>query len=176
MPTTNFPNGITAPGVGAAIQTPAILLPQTANKTIFTVAGGSVYVSMIYGHCTVAVGAVANATKLQVVPTAAGLEPVTAVDICATAELNALAAGTLYIPVTSFATAASITVTSGVGPIAAATLFTGFIMKPGVIRINCAGSDGSVGMIAWHMVYVPVSSETAKSIPGVGLSVTAAQV
>jgi hypothetical protein len=174
MPTTNFPNGITAPGVGSAINTPAILLPQTTTKNIFTLTGGSVYVSMIYGHCTVAVGAVANATKLQVVPAVAGLEPVTAVDICATADVNALAAGTLYIPITSFATAASISVTSGVGPIAAATLFTGFIWKPGVIRINCAGSDGGVGFIAWHMLYVPLSVGTVLSTGGV--TVTAAQV
>lgn len=169
MPTTNLPYGLTAPGVGQAIATPAIILPQSTTKTIFTIVGASIYVNMIYGHCTVAVGAVANATKLQVVPTAQGLAPTTAVDICATADVNALAAGTLYIPITSFATAASITVTSGVGPVAAATLFTGFIMEPGVIRINTAGSDGSVGLIAWHMVYTPLNTTQ-------NLVVTAAQV
>jgi hypothetical protein len=149
MPTA-FPFGIAAPGIVGGCITNNIALPQTTTKTIFTVAGGPIYVMQIIGRVNTAIGAVANATKLEVVPTNA---PTTAVSICATADLNAAIVGTLFIPITSFATAASITVVTGVGPIAAATLFTGFYMNSGVIRINCAGSDGGTGLMSWHILY-----------------------
>lgn len=164
---TGFPFGIAGPGIVGGSITASVALPQTGNKTLFTVAGGPIFVIHIIGRVNTAIGAVANATKLQVVPTFA---PTTAVDICATAELNAAAVGTLYIPITSFATAASITVTSGVGPIAAATLFTGFYMNSGVIRINCAGSDGGAGRMSFHMLYRsygPTPPTTAQTIPTV---------
>lgn len=147
---TGFPFGIAAPGIVGSAITASIALPQTGNKTIFTVAGGPIYVLMIVGRVNTVIGSVANATKLQVVPTNV---PTTAVDICATADLNAAAVGTLYIPNTSFATAASISVTSGVGPIAAATLLTSFYMNSGVIRINTAGSDGGTGRMSFHILY-----------------------
>lgn len=147
---TGLQYGIAAPGIVNGAITANIALPQTGNKTLFTVAGGPIYVMQIVGRVNTAIGAVANATKLQVVPTNA---PTTAVDICATADLNAAIVGTLYIPITSFATAASISVVTGVGPIAAATLFTAFYMNSGIIRINCAGSDGGTGLMTFHMLY-----------------------
>lgn len=164
---TGFPFGIAGPGIVGGSITASIALPQTGNKTIFTVAGGPIYVLQIIGRVNTAIGAVANATKLQVVPTN---PPTTAVDICATADLNAAIVGTLYIPITSFATAASITVTTGVGPVAAATLFTSFYMNSGVIRINCAGSDGGAGRMSFHMLYRsygPTPPTTAQTIPTV---------
>lgn len=166
---TGFPFGIAGPGIVGGSITASVALPQTGNKTIFTVAGGPIFVIHIIGRVNTAIGAVANATKLQVVPTNA---PTTAVDICATAELNAAAVGTLYIPNTSFATAAAITVTSGVGPIIMSTtnVLTSFYMNSGVIRINCAGSDGGAGRMSFHMLYRsygPTPPTTAQTIPTV---------
>lgn len=151
---TGFPYGLGAPGSGMMAMSNLLALPQTATKDIFTVTGGPIKVLDLFGVVTTIVGAVANATKLQVVPTTA---PTTAVDVCATSDINALAAGALAICVTSFATALSIGVVSGVGPVASSTLMTTFIMRPGVIRVNCAGSDGGTGRIQWFMRYIPMS-------------------
>ena len=137
-----------------SVQSNVVALPQTGNSNLFTVSG-EVAVIAIVGVVTVVIGAVANATKLQGVAT--GL---TAVDLCATADLNAAAVGTLYVPITSFATAASIAATNGVivnGPSATAQA-TGFIMTSGVIRVNTAGSDGGTGRMRWSCLYAPLSS------------------
>ena len=142
-----------------SVQSNIVALPQTGNSNLFTVSG-DVSVVGIIGVVTVVIGSVANATKLQAVCGA-----LTAVDLCATADVNALAAGAIYAPITSFATAASIAATNGVlvnGPSATAAL-TGFIMAcgttgAGVIRVNCAGSDGGTGRIRWTCYYVPMSS------------------
>lgn len=142
-----------------SVQSNVVALPQTGNSNLFTVSG-DVAVVMIVGVVTTVIGAVANATKLQAVCGA-----LAAVDLCATADINALAAGALYVPITSFATAASIAATNGVlvnGPSATAQA-TGFIMGcgttgAGVIRVNTAGSDGGTGRFRWTVWYRPLSS------------------
>jgi hypothetical protein len=152
---TGFPYGLDAPGLGMIYQTNPLLLPQTAVKTIFTVTGGVIWVRAIIGHVTTAIGAVANATKFTVTPTVGG----TATDICATGDLNAAAAGDILMPITSFATALSIN-TAGVlvAPDSGTGAPTGFMMTPGVIALNCAGSDGSVGLVSWRLLYVPMTN------------------
>ena len=151
---TGFPFGIASPGLGMMAVTNPLTLPQTASKTIFTVAGGSIRVLEIFGFVTVAIGAVANATKLTIVP---ATTPVTPVDVCATLDINALAIGNLLIAITGFSTALS-AVTSGYGPVASSTLPTTFICRTGNIQLNCAGSDGGLGMIKWHMRYIPLNT------------------
>lgn len=165
MPTSNFPYGAAGPGIMAGAVTTSIALPQTATKTIFTVANGPIFVEQIFGIVTTVIGSVANATKIQVIPTTT---PVTPVDVCATADVNALAVGALYQLVTGFSTGAVITITSGVGPVASSTLMTRFQMRPGTISVNCAGSDGGTGRIAWYMLYrvygVPPNVPVAQAV------------
>lgn len=152
---TGFPYGLDAPGLGMMYVTNPLSLPQTASKTLFTVTGGVIKVLALIGHVTTIIGAVANATKITVTPTTGG----TATDICATGDINAAAAGDLLVPITSFATALSIN-TAGVivaGP-SATTDCTGWIMTPGIIAVNCAGSDGGTGLIVWRLWYVPLTN------------------
>jgi len=140
------------------VQSNVVALPQGTTGNIFQVTG-DVLVLGIVGVVTTTIGAVANATKLQAVCGA-----LTAVDLCATADINGLVAGTVYAPITSFATAASIAGTAGIlvsGPSATAAL-TGFVMAcgttfAGVIRVNCAGSDGGAGRMRWTCLYSPLS-------------------
>jgi hypothetical protein len=153
---TGFPYGISAPGLGMMAMTPSIGLPQTTTHTIFTIAGGPILVNLIFGYCTTAVGAVANATKLEFVDTITS----TATALCGTADVNALVAGNLFVLVNAFATAATITSPATVGILnvgsALATSPINFIATPGVIRINCAGSDGGAGQMQWFMNYAPL--------------------
>lgn len=152
---TGFPYGLGSPGLEMMSLTPILALPQTTTKVLFTITGGPIIVSCIFGIVTTIIGAVANATKLTATPTVGG----TATDICATGDINAAAAGDILIPITSFATALSIN-TAGVivnGPSATAQA-TGFIMTPGTILVNCAGSDGGTGRVQWFMRWVPMSN------------------
>ncbi len=115
-----------------SVQSNITLLPQSTTASIFIVSG-DVAVIALTGVCTVIIGAVANATKLQAVCGA-----LTAVDLCATADVNALAAGTIFAAITSFATGATIAATNGVlvnGPSATAQA-TGFIMSCGRIGVK----------------------------------------
>lgn len=134
-----------------------LTLPQSTTGTIFTVANGPIWVRCIVGFVTTAIQAQANATKIQAVAT--GLS---AVDICATGDINGLAVGTLLMPVTSFATALPVTTTNGVafaGPITAPA--TQFVMNAGVIRLNCAASN--TGAIQWSLIYKPMAPNVTVS-------------
>ena len=150
---TGFPFGISAPGQGLMAVTNPLALPQTSTKTIFTITGGPVYVQRIFGVITTVIGAVANATKLTATPTIGGA----ATDICATVDINAAAAGDIYVPITSFATAASLSTAAVIIALpGAAGSPLSFMMTPGTILVNCAGSDGGTGRIQWFMHYVPL--------------------
>ena len=150
---TGFPYGLGAPGVDAVVVTNPVTLPQTTTKAIFTITGGPIEVMKIFGVVTTVIGSVANATKLQAVITVGTAQTT---DICATVDLNAAPVNNIYELVTSFATAAVLG-TAGLYPVASSTLYTRFVMLPGVIQINCAGSDGGTGMMQWYMHYKPLS-------------------
>ena len=152
---TGFPYGLDAPGLDMLAQTNPLSLPQTTTKNIFTITGGPIWVQCIFGVVTTLVGAVANATKLTYVDALTS----TATDICATADINALVAGAFYNLVNGFGTGAVITGTAGI-VIAGSVLATAPMscyMQPGLIRVNCAGSDGGTGRIQWYMNYRPMS-------------------
>lgn len=145
-----------------AVQSNVVLLPQATTGSIFVVAG-DVQVLCVQGVVTTTIGAVANATKLQAVCGA-----LTAVDLCATADVNALAAGSIFNMVNGFGTGAVITAANGVviqGSVLV-TAPTAFLMMcgttgAGVIRVNCAGSSGAGaagGAFRWTCLYVPLSN------------------
>ncbi len=152
---TGVPYGLDAPGLSMLGQTNPLALPQTTTKTIFTITGGPIWLQCIFGVVTTLVGAVANATKLQFVDTLTS----TATDMCATSDINALVAGAFYNLVNGFGTAATISGAAGI-VIAGSVLTTApmaCFLQPGVIRINCAGSDGGTGRMQWFMRYIPMS-------------------
>lgn len=130
----------------SVVSTAAAALAQTGTRQLFTVVG-TVHVLQIVGVVTTAIQAQANATKLQAVVAA-----LTAVDLCATGDINGLAVGTILMPATSFATALAVSSTNGVQ---VAITPTAFIMGAGVIRENCAASN--TGNITWYIRYRPLS-------------------
>jgi len=140
---TRFPNGVSSyiytRGTNAA-------LPQTAAATIATISGGLVLVLAILGKVNTIIGAVANATKLKA--TATGL---TAVDLCATVELNAAAAQAL-LTITGTVANAMIKNTN----INCIFQATPQIIAPGVIAVDCAGNDGGTGRVQWTFLWTPI--------------------
>lgn len=141
----NIPSGLLGPGLALACATSSLALPQTTTSNIFVITG-EVQVLNIFGKVTTAIGAVANATKLTYVGT--GLA---ATDLCATADLNAAALGTVFSVTGTLATGAVIVSPNTKG--LALAQATSWNLTPGVIRVDCAGSDGGTGRIKWYIQY-----------------------
>lgn len=120
-------------------------IPQTATTAIFTIAGGDVLLTQIYGVIGTVIQAQANTMKLQANPTIAG----SSVDLCATLDINAKVAGS-YLGITgTFATALQnglSIVGQQTGPI---------IIPTGTIDVVTSAS--STGTIAWICYYVPLT-------------------
>lgn len=154
------PYGRIGPGLTRAITTPPLFLPQTSTKTLFTIAGGPIMVEAIFGIVTVVIGAVANATKLEYVSTATS----TAVALDATSDINALAAGAIFSVTGTLATAAII-VSPNTNQLALDQA-TAWNIGAGVIRVNCAGSDGGTGKIQWYIRYRPYATFTPTNFQG----------
>jgi hypothetical protein len=154
MSTTNFPYGIAAPGIVQAVATSPLLPPQGTTGTIFTITGGPILVEQIFGIVRTVIGAHANATKLQYL---ADNPVLTAVDLCATADINALAAGAIFSLTGTLATGAII-VSPNTNQLALGQA-TKWNLGTGVIRVNCVGSSVT-GAIQWFMMYRPYINAT----------------
>ncbi len=154
MSTTNFPYGIAAPGIVQAVATSPLLPPQGTHSTIFTIAGGPIVVERIFGIVRTLIGAHANATKLQFTANNPALD---AVDLCATADINALAAGAIYSVAGVLATGAIIVEPND--DQLALDQATKWIMGTGIIEVNCVGSSVT-GAIQWFMMFRPFINAT----------------
>jgi hypothetical protein len=130
--------------LGVQVDRATATLPQTTNAAIFNIVGGRVRVNLLIGEVTTIIQAQANATKLIGTPTTGS-----AVDICATADINALEVGGKLVPVGVLATALGKT-NAG----AAAGTTTPIILAIGTLNLSCAAS--STGSIKWSVWYVPV--------------------
>lgn len=137
------------------IEKAAALIPQTAAASLFTITGGKILVLGLYGEVVTAIGAVANATKIQFV----GTNPVATTDLCSTLDINAKASGVTFSIVGVLATALKATTANLVVP-ADNIPAPGVVLGPGVIKVNCAGNSVT-GTIKWSLVYMPLEVAAA---------------
>lgn len=134
---------------GIKVSRATAALPATTAAAIFTIAGGKVAITAIYGEVTTVIQTQANATKLQFDPTDAGATQ----DLCATTDITADAVGTMY----------SITGTPS-GVLSDALNFLPpnlhlvkpLILKPGGILLSCAATN--TGSVKWDIWYVPLDT------------------
>jgi hypothetical protein len=137
---------------GLIVEKAASALPQTDVKALFTIAGGYVAIKALFGIVTVLVGAVANNTKLKLVPTSVGATT----DLCAVLTLNAAAAYSILSITGVFAGAMIKSVDI---PVAGASwmMASPILAPPGTIQVDCAGSDGGTGRVKWVCIYTPLT-------------------
>lgn len=131
-------------GITVAKATTAIAGATT--KTLFTVAGGAVLVTNLVGIVTVIVQAQANAAKLIATPTVG-----TAVDLCATLDINAAEVGAM-LSISGLATDAMLGGVSKSG--AVSSMYRAVNVMTGVIGLNTAAD--STGSIRWIITYIPL--------------------
>lgn len=158
----NFPPN--QPGNVTIYRTPPLALPQTGVKTIFSFMNGTgsygaggyspSIILDIFGIITTAIGAVANATKLQAL-----MDALTAVDLDATLDINAAAAGGILNITGTLANAMTLNA-YGVAIAQVTPIHVTGGLSAGIIQVNCAGSDGGGGRIAWVMAARPAYGVT----------------
>ena len=122
-------------------------LPQGTTQDIFTVTGGNVLVTLLYGMVTTVLGAVANNLSVNSNPTATG----TTYIIASAIEGNALEANS-FLVVEGDGTALMITGKAGAGPIISGT--GRWICPTGTITFECVGS--TTGATRWELFYFPL--------------------
>jgi hypothetical protein len=135
---------------GIPLPRPATPLAQGGVRSLYTIAGGMVRLVQIFGVVTTAVAATANATKLQFKPTGQ-----TAIDLCATADINGLIVGQV-VGITGTAANALVI---GYGFVAQATPW---MVGPGTLDMNCVASVA--GAMRWGLLWVPVDPGAVVSI------------
>jgi hypothetical protein len=126
---------------GLVLPRTATVIPQNGVKALYSITGGVIEIRGLLGVVTTLIAGGANATKFQFKPTGQ-----TAIDLCATAELNALAVGQLIGVLGPVATALA----TGWGiPSASA----GFRVGPGTIDLNCVAAAGT-GALRFVLSYI----------------------
>lgn len=126
---------------GLVLPRTATVIPQAGVKSLYTIAGGTVHIMQIRGIVTTAVAGGANVTKFQFKPSGQ-----TAIDLCATADINGLAVGQ-QIGVAGPPASALLT---GYGVAGASQ---GWNLGPGTIDLNCAAAAGT-GAIRFIVRYL----------------------
>lgn len=144
MPTLASALGLRAALLGFKVDRVAATLPASTTTTYFTIAGGRVLLLALVGEVTTIVQAQATTFKLTSTPTTG-----TAVDVCATVDLNAKEAGTL-LGVTGLPADAMVATNAG--------LTTGFkqqlFLPIGNLRATTVAT--STGATKWSLFYIPI--------------------
>lgn len=144
MSTYLTPNSIRQILFGIKVDKAAAALPATATGTLFTVTGGRVVITSIVGLVATSIQAQANAVKLVATPTTGTVN-----DLCATVDINGLAAGGL-VSITGLAGDVAVKSTGG----GVSTLRNPLIVAAGTIGLNTAATN--TGTMSWSVTYFPL--------------------
>jgi hypothetical protein len=131
--------------LGIRVDRASKVLPQTATEALFTVAGGPVMITLIYGVVEVVIQTQANNTKLQANPTVAGAS----VDLCANLDITAKVVGSFCSITGTYANA----MVNGLSVPAQATPV---LLPAGTVDLVCAASN--TGEISWHAWFIPLAT------------------
>lgn len=134
------------PWIGLEVRRAAALIPQTAALGLFQIIGGRILMNLIIGEVVVAIGAVANNTKLV----ANGDGALVSSDLCAVLDINGFAAGRLLT--VSAAPTTALTSGTSASPI---NTSGDRVIHPGTIDLDCAGNSVT-GTIKWLLRYQPI--------------------
>jgi hypothetical protein len=129
-------------------------VPQNATSTIFTVSGGRVLVTGLYGKVTTIIAGTTPSAKIVSTPTVG-----TAVDVSSATAITGKEVGALIGLAGTVGTALNVQ-NAGAG----AGLPSAIVIPAGTLGVNVSAADAT-GAILWTLTYVPLDD---------GASVTAA--
>lgn len=139
------PQAFAAVHLGFRVDKTSATLPATTTQNIFTVTGGRVLVTKLFGEVTTVVQAQVCNLKVTSAPTTG-----TAVDLAANLDINAKEAGTLFLVEgdgTALVGANAGAALSGVGD-------NGMVIPIGSIRIETSATN--TGATKWTLYYIPL--------------------
>lgn len=149
MSTTLSIKNVMAPGI--QVTKAAQSLPQSATATLFSVSGHVLVTGML--------GAVTGAVGNGAVTLALG-NSITTTAIAAATDISNKSSGTWYMPQGSSGAGGTPLISSAIFlPGDASRFFSPFIMgNVGATVISWTTSSSQLGLMAWYLWYVPISS------------------
>lgn len=136
---------------GVQVTKAAANLPQTATATLYTVAGGNVLVTSLFGQITTAAGATVTTLALGTAPTT-GTASTTG--IATATAITSLEAGTWVGVQASSGKGGALVAGGNAGAVVFAA--TPFVVPVGTITWTTSASD--TGQMAWWLTYVPLDT------------------
>lgn len=147
--------------LGSRATQSAAALVQNAATDLFTVAGGDVLVTAVYGKVSTVIGANAITIKLQYTKSGGS-----AVDLNSATTITSDAVGTLYSP--TFDPGDTLSVQSLGGADVPSVSFVnvglagrGWILPAGAMTVLSSNADPDGGAITWNIFYVPLATGAA---------------
>lgn len=131
--------------LGVRVERATDTLPQSTDEAIFTVTGGRVLVTSLYGEVTTVIGAgTTPELKVKFNPTATGADT----DLSAATNIASDAVGTIYQATGDYSTVLSQGLLTCEG-----ALVTPFLVSEGDIEIDM--DESVTGAIQWTLTYIP---------------------
>ena len=132
--------------LGVHVAKASATVPQTTTQDLFTITGGRVLVTLLFGEVTTVIGSVTENIKVNANPTIG-----TTYIIASNVDCNALEPGGLLV-VEGDGTALIKTGLAGAGPIISGT--AKWICPVGTIEMETGAS--TTGATKWDLFYVPI--------------------
>ena len=142
---------------GVQVTKAAQALPQSATSTLYTVSGGSVLVTSLFGVVSgTAIGATVTTLALGTVPTTG---TASSTGIATATAITSKEIGTWVAPQAASGVAGALVVGGNSG--AAPYPPTAFVVPAGTITWTTSASD--TGKMAWYLTYVPLDTGASVS-------------
>lgn len=139
------PQSFASVALGFRVDKASATLPATTDQTLFTISGGRVLVTLLFGEVTTIIQTQACNTKVTSAPTVG-----TAVDLAANLDISADEAGCLYLVEgdgTALVGANAGAALSGIGA-------SPMIIPAGIIKLTTAATN--TGATKWTLYYIPL--------------------
>lgn len=159
MTVVNEAEAFTKGVLGVTVRKASAILPATGLQTLFTVTGGMIYVTALFGQVTVVFDGTTNSLNVVHDPDVGAVG-----DLCAATVCTSDIAGTMY---TVHGIQAALLGTQKEGGtevpthvLAKGPVGGGFILPAGVTKLQSTATD-TTGSTKWWMTYVPLDSGAA---------------
>ena len=142
--------------LGRFAQTAAKTVPQNATQTVFTVSGGRIMITSLYGLVTTIIAGTTPAVKYIATPTVGTLN-----DMCTALTITADEVGMMWqLPILVGSPLIGAAAAGKSGSVSGTGGMCGQIVAPGTIGFNNSAADGT-GAVIHTLLWVPLDAGAA---------------
>lgn len=151
MTTVQNASGIRIGLLGRKVAGAAKTVPQNATQTVFTVSGGRIMLTTLYGLVTTIIAGTTPAVKYIATPTVGTLN-----DMCTALTITADEVGMMWqLPVAVGSALIGAAAAGKSGSVSGTGGGCGQIVAPGTIGFNCSAADAT-GAVLHTLCYIPL--------------------